>query len=82
MKNIPLWLRKFILELVIYGLLLLGYFLVVLRFLDMPLQQLFSENLTLYALIGLGLIIAQGFMLDLVVSFILNQLGLNNQEND
>ena len=36
----------------------------------------------IYALIGLGLIIAQGFVLDLVVGFILNQLGLNSQEKD
>ena len=70
------WLRKFLLELVLYGLLVVGYFFIVLRYLGDPLAQLFHDNLKLYAVASLTLIVAQGVLLDFVVTFLLDFFGL------
>lgn len=67
---------SFALELVIYATLLIVYFLVVLRYLQHILDRLFESNLTAYAFLGLGLVVAQGVVLDLVTSFLVNQLNL------
>lgn len=64
------------LELVIYATLLIIYFLVVLRYLQPVLAQLFSSNLTVYGFIGLGLIVGQAVLLDLVTAFLVSQLNL------
>lgn len=71
---------NFLIELAFYGLLVVGYFFLVLRLLGDPLARIFSDNLTLYALASLGLIVAQGFLLDLVVTYILDLLGLDRLE--
>jgi hypothetical protein len=41
--------RNFMLELLVYGVLLVVYFLTVLRYLDEPLYNLFNQNLYVYA---------------------------------
>ncbi len=64
------------LELVIYATLLIIYFLVVLRYLQPVLAQLFTSNLTVYGFIGLGLIVGQAVLLDLVTAFLVSQLNL------
>jgi hypothetical protein len=66
----------FAIELAIYGILVFGYFYLVLRLLNDFLGSLFENNLHLYALLGLGLIVAQGLLLETVTSFIVNQLNL------
>ena len=63
-------LRTLAVELIIYGVLLAAYFLFALRFLDQPLMRLLENNLTLYALAALGLIFAQGAVLDAIASFL------------
>ena len=70
-------LRNFIIEAIIYGLLLVIYFLLALRLLGGPLAQLFEENLTGYAFAGLGLIVTQAVLLDFVVTYILNIFGFD-----
>ncbi len=70
------FLRNFILELVVYGVLVVAYFLVVLRFLGGWLTDLFNTNLTLYAVFALGLVVAQGALLDFVTTFLLDLLKL------
>jgi hypothetical protein len=72
--------RNFVIELVIYGILVIVYSLVVLRMLGDPLARLFGNNLITYALISLGLIIAQGVLLDLITSFLLDRLRLGRLE--
>ena len=72
--------RNFIIEVLVYGLLVLGYFLLVLRFLGEPLAKLYTNNLVLYAFVALGLILAQGVVLEAVTSFLLNRLGLERLE--
>jgi hypothetical protein len=64
------------LELVIYATLLIIYFLIVLRYLQPVLAQLFASNLTVYGFIGLGLIVGQAVLLDLVTAFLVSQLNL------
>ena len=70
----------FVIELAIYSLLVTGYFYLVLRLLNGMLARLFQRNLHIYGLLGLGLIVAQGLLLEMVTSFIVNQLDLERLE--
>jgi hypothetical protein len=72
--------RSFLIELVIYSVLIIIYFVLVLRLLAEPLARLFDSNLALYAGVALVLIVAQGVLLAWVTSFIIDQLGLDRQE--
>jgi len=56
------------------------YFFLVLRVLGEPLTRLFHERPWLYALVGLGLIIAQGVVLEQITSFLVEQLQLERLE--
>jgi hypothetical protein len=71
---------NFIIELAVYGVLIVIYFLIVLKLLRVPLSQLYHNNLIIYAFLGLGLIIAQGVLLEWVTSFLLNRLKLERLE--
>jgi len=72
--------RNFVLELLVYAILVVGYFFLVLRFLADPLKKLFTENLILYAFVALGLVVAQSVLLEAVTSFIMRQAGLDQLE--
>jgi len=72
--------RNLAIELVAYGLLVLAYSLVVLRWLAEPLRQLFHSNLLVYALLSLGLIVIQGALLDVATAFLLDQLPIERLE--
>ena len=69
-------LRNFAIELVIYGVLVVGYFLVALRFFETYLTDLFNNNLPAYAAVALLLIVLQGVLLDWLTSFLLDQIKL------
>jgi len=69
--------RNFIIELIVYGGLLVVYFFVVLRYLGEPLARLFGDNLVVYAFGGLGLIVAQAVFLEFVTSILFDFLGLH-----
>lgn len=73
-------LRNFVLELLLYGVLVVVYFLVVLRVLGDPLTSLYRSNAVLYAAVSLALIVAQGVVLEWVTSFLINLLGLERLE--
>ncbi|MFN2241272.1 MAG: hypothetical protein ACK2U2_03225 [Anaerolineae bacterium] len=68
---------SFAIELVIYAVLVIGYFLVVLRLLGEPLNVLYNNNLVLYAFLALVLIVIQAVVLEAVTSFIMHLLGLD-----
>lgn len=68
---------SFAIELVIYAVLVIGYFLVVLRLLGEPLNVLYNNNLVLYAFLALVLIVVQAVVLEAVTSFIMGLLGLD-----
>ncbi len=74
-------LRNFILEVIIYSVLLLIYFLVVLRFLGEPLNELFNQNLVVYAGATLLLIVAQSVLLDFITTFLVERLDLEKPEH-
>ncbi len=81
-KDTPL--RKlfinFAIELLVYGVLVVAYFYVVLRVMGTILGELFRNQLTIYAFVGLGLVVAQGVFLEMVTSFILDWLELERLE--
>ena len=72
--------RNLVIELLLYGILVTLYALLVLRWLSTQLQALFRENLTVYALAGLALIVAQGVLLERLTSFLLARLGVQHFE--
>lgn len=72
--------QNFVIEVLIYAVLVVGYFFLVLRFLGEPLAKLFTTNLTVYAFVALALIVVQGAVLELLTSFLLNRLGLESLE--
>lgn len=72
--------RNFILEMVLYGVLVVVYFLAVLRLLGEPLMELYDSSLPVYALASLVLIVAQGVVLEWVTSFLVNLMGLERIE--
>lgn len=69
--------RNFLVEILVYGILLVVYFFVALRYLSEPLTQLFGSNLVAYAIIGLGLIVVQAVFLEFVTSLLFDFLGLH-----
>jgi len=73
-------LRNFVVELIVYGILVVAYSFVVLRLLGEPLAGLFNSNLTTYAVMSLGLIVAQGVLPDVITSFLLDRLQLGRLE--
>ncbi|MCB9420647.1 MAG: hypothetical protein H6667_12640 [Ardenticatenaceae bacterium] len=74
-------LRTLVLEVIVYSILLLVYFLVVLRFLGQPLNELFHQNLAVYAGATLLLIVVQSVALDFVTSFLVKRLDLEKAEH-
>ena len=54
---------SFLLELVVYAVLVTSYFFLVLHFLGGALRSLFETNKTAYAFVALALIIGQGVLL-------------------
>jgi hypothetical protein len=76
--------KKFLLtlaiELSLYTVLVVAYFLVVLRLLNGILTGLFQSNLVTYAFLGLGLVVTQGVVLEWVTSFILSRLNIERVE--
>ena len=78
--NLRKLIRNFIIELAVYGMLLIIYFFAVLQFLGGMLSNLFLNNMTIYALVGLALIITQAVVLEAVTSFLIRLLHLERLE--
>ncbi len=66
-------------NLALYAVLVIAYFLVVLQWLNEPLARLFQENLIHYALASVLLILGQGILLDIVASNLLRLAKLVNR---
>lgn len=69
--------RNLFVELIIYSVLVVGYYLLVLRWIDDWLLGMFNNNLVLYAFVGLGLILLQGAVTDLVTTLLLRYVKLD-----
>lgn len=78
--NLQKLVRNFIIELAVYGILLVIYFFAVLQFLGGMLSSLFLNNTTLYAVVGLALIITQAVVLEAVTSYLIRLLHLDRLE--
>ena len=57
-------LRSFLAEIVIYGVLVTGYFFLVMHLLGGWIETLFKQNKPLYAVTALLLMIGQGYLLE------------------
>jgi hypothetical protein len=64
-------LKSFLVELLVYGVLVVGYFFLVLNFLGGWLYRLFEHNRHFYAFIALVLIVGQGFVLEALTRMLL-----------
>ena len=69
--------RNLMIEIIIYSILIFGYYLIVLRWLDDWLLSIFQSNLVVYAVTGLGLIVIQAALLDLITSFLMRYIKLD-----
>ena len=78
--NIKTIIKNLVVELIVYGILVTAYALFALRWLAEPLNKLFHTNTTIYGLVGLALIVAQGALLERVTSFLLVRLKLPTSE--
>ena len=67
-------LRAFLIELVVYAALVVGYFFAVLHFLADWINQLSKDHVTIYALVAIALIIAQGIVLESVTTWLMRRL--------
>jgi len=67
-------LYSFLGELVVYAILVVAYFFLVLKFLGGWLSDLDKQNVRLYALVCIGLIIGQAVVLEWVTTFIFRLL--------
>jgi hypothetical protein len=67
-------LRAFLIELVVYAVLVITYFFLVLHFLGGWLQQLESHHRYTYASVALLLIIGQAVVLESVTTFLFRML--------
>jgi magnesium-transporting ATPase (P-type) len=69
--------RNFAIEMVVYGILLVIYFFAVLQFLGGMLHNLYENNTTWYAVVGLSLIVAQAVVLEAITSYLIRLLRLD-----
>jgi hypothetical protein len=64
--------RSFGLEILVYGVLIAGYLLLVLRYLGGWLQNLFLRERTTYAFVALALVVVQGAVLERATRLLLH----------
>jgi hypothetical protein len=64
-------LKSFLVELMVYAALVAGYYFLVLHFLGDWLLHLFQSERRLYAGVALGLIVAQGLLLEMLTRLLL-----------
>ena len=79
-NNINRLIRHFLIELLLYGFVVVAYFFVILRYLGDWLSQLITKNIYFYAFLSLVLIVVQGALLDLVTTYLLKRLRLDRLE--
>jgi membrane protease YdiL (CAAX protease family) len=73
-------LKAFSIELPIYAILVVAYGSVVLHFLAHPLSQLFASDRRLYAVVALVLIVAQGYILEILARGLLALIKRNGRK--
>ena len=81
-QQIRILVRGLLIEFAIYGVLLVIYLFTVLQMLDEWLTRLFNTQLVAYAFLGLGLIVAQGMLLDTITYVLVRWLKLDRPEQE
>ena len=69
--------RNMLIEIIIYSLLIFGYYLLALRWMGDWMASVFNSNLYLYAFSGLFLIITQAVLLEMLTSFLMKYIKLD-----
>lgn len=69
--------RNLLVEIIIYSILIIGYYFLVLRWLDDWLLTIFDSNLVNYSLVGISLIFTQAVLLDFVTSYLMKIIKLD-----
>ena len=67
-------LRAFLIELVVYGVLVTGYFFLVLHFLSGWLQDLHLHHVKVYAVVAIALLIGQAVLLESLTTWLFRLL--------
>lgn len=75
--NFRLLIRNLVIELLIYGVMLVIYFFAVLRLLGKYLTDLYQNQIFFYAILSLVLIVVQGVFLEAITSFLVRKLRLD-----
>ena len=73
-------LRSYLVELVVYAGLVAAYYFLVLHFLGPWLAEFYENSRKSYAVLALALILAQGFMLEIVTRWLLAWLKPRQEE--
>jgi hypothetical protein len=73
-------LKSYLVELVLYGAAVAAYYWLVLHFLGDWLHQLYQSDRKTYAGVALGLILAQGFLLEVLTRGLLALITPRNEE--
>ena len=71
-------LRSLLIELAVYTPLIAFYVLVVLRFLNDYITWIYNENLVVYSILAVILILGQGVLLELFTSWLIRRFGLRH----
>ncbi len=66
--------KAFLVELVVYGILVVAYFLFVLHFLADWINHLEATRIKIYAVVSIGLIIGQAVLLESLTSWLMRLL--------
>lgn len=75
--SIRILVRNLVIEILVYGVLLVVYFFMVLQYLGDFLTNLFDNQLLVYSLLGLGLIVIQAVLLEMITSYLIRLLRLD-----
>lgn len=67
-------LKAFVVELIVYGILVTGYFFLVLHYLSDWLQQLHLHHVAVYAVVAVALIIGQAVLLESITTWLFRLL--------
>lgn len=73
-------LLHFLIEVILYAILLAFYYVLVLQYLNQPLNQLYLSNTPLYAGATLAVIVVQSVFLEWVTSLLVSWLGIEKAE--
>ncbi len=79
-RDIENSLRSYLVEFVVYAALVTAYYFLVLHFLGGWLERLFHSERQVYAGVALGLIIAQGLLLEVLTRLLLGWIKPRTEE--